>query len=391
MLRRLLRDGEAFFEKAGLFREPEKLEKYVIASEVTVEVLDLFLSRVLGTERGSIANGPGDLNKLCESLGCFSMSDAKGAPGEDLSARANEPEKAVEGLRVKVQDLERQLSAVQRQLQMQGEVSQLAASVDDRLKEVAQECERRISETEQAVSGDVRSQVAALSGDLRREVSERASAGDVTALSEEVSRLREAFGERILAVEQEAHEAVRVLRDEIQPKIKQLDAVTICFPDPLKGIIAYLTRECGGNVHENRVVEVTASSGRDKVKYAVELGTNSEFYTESKPNQWICYNFKGRSVAPTSYSIRTHSGSYFPKSWVFEVSNDGRDDSWQVVDRRTDNFDLKANHVTRNFAISDPPRGSFRFVRLRLTGKSHAEDDYLFLTSLEVFGTLSPQ
>ena len=312
MLRRLLRDGEAFFEKAGLFREPEKLEKYVIASEVTVEVLDLFLSRVLGTERGSIANGPGDLNKLCESLGCFSMSDAKGAPGEDLSARANEPEKAVEGLRVKVQDLERQLSAVQRQLQMQGEVSRLAASVDDRLKEVAQECERRISETEQAVSGDVRSQVAALSGDLRREVSERASAGDVTALSEEVSRLREAFGERILAVEQEAHEAVRVLRDEIQPKIKQRDPVTISPTDPLNGIIAYLTRECGGNVHENRVVEVTASSGRDKVKYAVELGTNSQFDTDNKPNQWICYNFKGRSVAPTSYSIRTHSGSCFP-------------------------------------------------------------------------------
>ena len=178
MLRLLVRDGEVFFETA---------------------------------------NGPVDLSKLREILG-----DAKGAAGEDLSARANESEKAVEELRVKVQDLERQLSAVKRQLQMQGEVSRLAVSVDDRLREVSQECERRISETEQAVSGDVR-QVAALSGELRR------------AFSEEVSRLREAFGERILAVEQEAHEAVRVLRDEIQPKIKQLDAVTICFPDPLKG------------------------------------------------------------------------------------------------------------------------------------------------------------
>ena len=82
MLRALLRDSEAakaLFEKVGLFKTPELLEKYLIASEVTVEVLDLFLA---------------------------------------------EPKKEVEGLRVKVQDLEQQLCAVQRQLQMQGEVAQ---------------------------------------------------------------------------------------------------------------------------------------------------------------------------------------------------------------------------------------------------------------------------
>ena len=115
----------------------------------------------------------------------------------------------------------------------------------------------------------------------------------------------------------------------------------MAWTDPLNGIIAQLTRECG-NVHENKVVEVTASTCCDRVKYAVELGTNSELYTEDKPNQWICHDIKGRRVAPTSYSIRTHSGSSFPRSWVFEVSDDGREGSWQVIDRRNNNSDLRA-------------------------------------------------
>lgn len=59
MLRDLLRDCESakgFLEKAGLFKDPKLLEKYAIASEVTVEVLDSFFSHVFGTER-SVCTG----------------------------------------------------------------------------------------------------------------------------------------------------------------------------------------------------------------------------------------------------------------------------------------------------------------------------------------------
>ena len=161
---------------------------------------------------------------------------------------------------------------------------------------------------------------------------------------------------------------------------------------PLNGIIAHLTRECGGNVHEKGVVEVTASSRLlGEAKNAVDLGTRTEFSSKDQPNSWIRYDFKGQSVAPTSYSIRSHDGPSYPKSWVLEVSNDGSDNSWKVVDRREDNFDLKAVYVTRHFAISDPPSEGFRFLRLRVTGKNHNRSDALWLTSLELFGTLSPQ
>ena len=393
MLRGLLRDSEAakaLFEKAGLFKSPEMLEKYVIASEVTMEVLDLFLSRVFGTERASICNSSDDLKALWENLGCVCLSGGQGAAGEDSRSRDDEREK-VEGLCVKVQDLERQLCAVQRQLQMQGEVAQLAASLDGRLDEIARECGRQ--------AADVNSRVSAVSQDvanLKKEVGDRASVGDVERLSKDVLRLKEgerSLGDRISSVDRTAAEARRVLKDEIQGEIKKLDAVTkILQIDPLNGIIAQLTRVCGGNVHEKGAVEVTASSTNASyvAQNAVELGTNSRFSSNDKVNSWIRYDFKGRRVSPVSYSIRSGSCD-FPRSWVLEVSNDGRDESWVGVDRRENNEHLNGKFVTRNFAVGDPPRGSYRFIRLRQTGKNHEGRDYLELSSLEVFGTLSPQ
>ena len=76
-------------------------------------------------------------------------------------------------------------------------------------------------------------------------------------------------------------------------------------------------------------------------------------------------------------------------SWVLEVSNDGSDGSWEVVDRRENNFDLDGSHLTRNFALGTRPSGAFRFVRLRQTGKNHAGYDYLSICALELFGALS--
>ena len=65
-----------------------------------------------------------------------------------------------------------------------------------------------------------------------------------------------------------------------------------------------------------------------------DLLTDSYLTTSwDHPNPWIYYDFKGRRVAPTSYSIRTDS-LWSPRSWAFEVSNDGSEGSWEVIDRR---------------------------------------------------------
>ena len=70
-----------------------------------------------------------------------------------------------------------------------------------------------------------------------------------------------------------------------------------------------------------------------------------------------------------------------------EISNDGRE--WEVVDRRELNEYLKGEYVAHNFTISTPPLGNFRFVHLRQTGENYGGQNYLDISSLEIFGTLS--
>ena len=157
---------------------------------------------------------------------------------------------------------------------------------------------------------------------------------------------------------------------------------------PLDGIIAYLTRECGGNVHNKGIITVTGTATDYGPRNAVDFGTDSVYESTCKPNSWICYNFKDRRLLPTSYSLKSYGygpGGDHPKSWVIEVSNDGS--LWTEIDRR-DNNDLNDKSVTVNFKISDVPSASFRFFRLRQTEKNHRGNDYLFLSALEIFGTL---
>jgi hypothetical protein len=100
------------------------------------------------------------------------------------------------------------------------------------------------------------------------------------------------------------------------------------------GIIARLTRECGGNVHHRHVVEVTNGSFEKEThganphsgaydhdtdnaaKNAADLETDSCFFSVHhhtkdilhRRNNWVCYDFKGRRIAPTHYAIPTHYG-----------------------------------------------------------------------------------
>ena len=167
-------------------------------------------------------------------------------------------------------------------------------------------------------------------------------------------------------------------------------------PPKLDGVIAHLTREFCGNVHDKGVVNVTASSfvisdieDEFHPKNAADLGADSWCLFNSEKNTWICYDFKERRVIPTSYSVVSvgwRRGAPYLKSWVIEVSNDKS--SWMEIDRR-DNDD---GYVDENFTIAKVPSESFRFFRLRQIGQDQSRSRRTFggprLSSLEIFGTL---
>ena len=164
----------------------------------------------------------------------------------------------------------------------------------------------------------------------------------------------------------------------------------------LDGVITHLTRECGGNVHDDRIVNVTASSVYESIddyhqKHAVDLVTDEWSCSNNEKNSWTCYDFKDRRVIPRSYSVRSYMYSTrwaHPKSWVIEVSNDGTDGSWTEIDRRENNNDLNGSYVTVNFKIASVPAEGYHFFRLRQTGENHRGNDCLVVNSLEIFGML---
>ena len=198
----------------------------------------------------------------------------------------------------------------------------------------------------------------------------------------------EATGARVAALEQD----VSRLKEGEQRQGTQF----IYKPRELDGIIAFLTRECGGNVHKKGVVNVTASSCVESGNpiYGVDLLSDDIFHSGGEPNQWCCYDFKRRRVSLTSYTIRSYRPGvnhtfHCPLSWVVEVSNDNT--NWQIVDSRENDHSLCAAHVIRNFSVRTVPDGSFRYVRLLQTGYNSSNTNYLVFCAFELFGTLSDE
>ena len=407
--------------KLQLFqRQPELINagKYAITSDVDPEVVDLFFARVMGdtAEVVTAVNVEG-IRALCEELGFSGFDDEiRAVLGSESKTR-----KDFLGLRTRVdrhdvivEQLNRRVLELERQLLAQRGLPERVEAVERRIEEIHRnDVEGAITEARRVV-GDIREDV----GRLWNEVRERSSRAELLGLAEDVARMRSEVSASVrpetvrtlwedVARLKEA-EATRVVMTQ-QAKKKQsqsgrkgtTETVRQCqyTSNRLRGIIAHLTSECRGNVHKKGVVEVTASSVYASVyaaEHVVELGSSHYFGSKNEPNSWICYDFKGRRVAVTGYSLRTPGycwltfpGDCFPRSWVLEVSNDGQ--WWDPVDRRDDNFELRGKDVTVNFEISAGPVGNFRFVRLRQTDANHDGLDFLCLSSFEIFGTLYSQ
>jgi hypothetical protein len=178
------------------------------------------------------------------------------------------------------------------------------------------------------------------------------------------------------------------------------------------GIIAHLTRECGGNVHDRHVVDITSGSFEKETqganphsgaynnnpyyaaKNAVDLETSSVFGSAYRlsnirhtRNNWICYDFKERRIVPTHYTIRTNGndpGYSLLKSWVVEMSVDG--ESWWEVAREEDNKQLNGSRSASIFPVAGGEE--CRFIRLVNIGRNHFGSDLLMITAWEIFGSL---
>jgi hypothetical protein len=178
------------------------------------------------------------------------------------------------------------------------------------------------------------------------------------------------------------------LWETISPRlISGLGVVGLAFPleeaKSLNGMIRYLTRKHGGNVHDKGIVTITSKSvdqaGSKNFSYLAALTSGNSFISKDEPDQWICWDFHDLRTRPTHYTIT--SGSL--KSWVVESSLDG--EAWTEIDRRTDTMDFKVGWEA-SFAVSNS--AECRFIRLTQTGKNHKGNDHLIICAFEFFGAL---
>jgi hypothetical protein len=251
------------------------------------------------------------------------------------------------------------------------------------------------------------------------------------ALKGELGRLKEEM--KAMKMEHDPLlEEVRKLREEIQEMVARMPPGppkhAKQFPPSLKkgiyadfdvphGIVAHLTRECGGNVHDRHVVDVTSGSFEKEhyganphsgdykndpcwvAKNAADLESAVGFWSafrdkrENIPhtrNNWLCYDFsvlKDRRILPTHYTIRTNGvgwGNWHLKSWLVETSVDGK--SWREVAREEGNRQLNGRWFTATFPVAGD--GECRFIRLVNIGRNHEGTDTLQISAWEIFGVL---
>jgi hypothetical protein len=160
---------------------------------------------------------------------------------------------------------------------------------------------------------------------------------------------------------------------------------------PLSGIISFLTHKHGGNVHDRGIIKLSSSSQTSSadahpLKDIVDLYIPSRFWTENLPNQWICFDFKTYRVIPTHYSVVPESGASNLRNWVLEGWNDNQ--SWVTLDTRNNDDALRLKPSSATFKLGSDEIGEFRMIRIRQTGKTHGNDDYLCVAAFEIFGEL---
>lgn len=166
------------------------------------------------------------------------------------------------------------------------------------------------------------------------------------------------------------------------------------YSNAFEGIIDYLTKKSGGNVSLNGTVKVLSSTTNcigHSAHHSVELHNDDvNFASANNPNSWLQFEFTGKKVHPTHYSIksRTDCDCDHPINWLIQGSNTGHESDWTTLDTRINERSLSRQNVQQTFDINEQS-GDYRYLRILQNGINSSNNHYLTLSALEFFGTLS--
>lgn len=163
------------------------------------------------------------------------------------------------------------------------------------------------------------------------------------------------------------------------------------------GIFSELTKRNQSNINDKGIIEISGNILKHKGEYKtasfsclVNYSDSCDliYDSENVPNSYICFDFKDHMASVFGYSIKSSKNvnpSYLT-SWVIEGSNDNY--NWMLIDSHYDDKSLAEEYKVCTFTVQNMQLAVllFRYVRIRMTGKSSANDNYLELRSIEFFG-----
>jgi hypothetical protein len=154
---------------------------------------------------------------------------------------------------------------------------------------------------------------------------------------------------------------------------------------PLNGIIAHLTRMCGGNVHKKDVVRILNAKAIRGLSAVADLETPDTYVSLAGAGQWIGYDFIGKTVIVSEYTLGSRTRDWLGEmdSWIIEGSMDS--ENWVEMSRVVNCSDLNQPSIVRTFRIEQPVE--CRIWRLRQDPFSHHNSN-IILSAIELFGCL---
>ena len=158
-----------------------------------------------------------------------------------------------------------------------------------------------------------------------------------------------------------------------------------------EGIMCYLKRETGGNVHDNGTIEIKSSSiwsANFHPKNLVDYNKNNYYWSKNEQDAFILFDFKDREIQLKNYSIKSTSNppnAAHIRNWKLEVSQDG--ELWTKVDEHNNDRTLRSQNAISTFNTK-PTELFYRFIKLTQTGLSWYNNNCSLIECIEFYGKM---
>jgi hypothetical protein len=169
------------------------------------------------------------------------------------------------------------------------------------------------------------------------------------------------------------------------PQVIEIPGIALKTATLQDGIISYLSKKCGGNVHDKGIVTITSNRFASPELYGhpgnvADLNRKTCFAFVHVSGLWICWDFHTMRLRPSHYTIAAWGLS----SWILEGSVDGA--SWTQIDRQRDHRGFSGFGTN---IISFPVSTTVECRRLRLTETdTKAQLTPVTCFAVEFFGTI---